>query len=98
MTWRHDAVEDLVEWQHRQCAICRRKFTPSRLAYLDHEHKTGEIRGALCNRCNGLLGVVGEDVQLLLRMVRYLLDPPSRECWVEPQWWPGSTGAAGLEA
>lgn len=94
--WRDNAVDDLTDWQEGACAICERRFTPSRVPYLDHHHWTGEIRGVLCNRCNGLLGMVGEDVSLLQGMVEYLNVPPSHDCWDEPRYWPGSRGAAGL--
>lgn len=96
MTWHGVDALDLVDWQHGGCAICRRAFTPSRRPRLDHDHGTGEIRGVLCNSCNGLIGLLNEDAQWLKNAAEYLLDPPSRECWTEPRWWPDSPGAAGL--
>lgn len=93
---QRDDADDLIQWQHGKCGICRRKFTPTRYACLDHDHTTGEERGALCNACNGLIGMLNEDVRWLLNAAEYLLDPPSRECWTVPHWWPGSPGAAGI--
>jgi len=39
---------------------------------IDHNHKTGKIRGLLCCRCNLALGNVNENVTILLNMVNYL--------------------------
>lgn len=37
------------------CGICGRFFDQ---LVLDHDHKTGHIRGWLCNRCNLVLGAL----------------------------------------
>lgn len=50
------------------CEIgCGRKAS-----HLDHDHKTGEFRGWLCNRCNLALGALGDDISALTRALRYL--------------------------
>ncbi len=40
--------------------------------FLDHNHKTDLFRGWLCTRCNVALGMVGDDVDKLLLLIRYL--------------------------
>lgn len=42
----------MVNWQRGRCAICGKR---SRLV-TDHDHKTGLIRGFLCQSCNVLEG------------------------------------------
>lgn len=73
-------VEDynaLFIMQGGKCAICRRQPLKQRLA-VDHNHKTGEVRGLLCYRCNHkLLGAANEDPQLLWRAATYLQCPPA---------------------
>jgi hypothetical protein len=38
----------------------------------DHDHKTGKARGWLCDRCNKVLGLVHDDIDLLKAMALYL--------------------------
>lgn len=59
------------------CAICgkkesrRRRGTVVRLA-IDHNHKTGEIRGLLCTRCNTAIGLFDDCPKLLKKAIAYL--------------------------
>lgn len=60
------------------CEICGEHETavgnngkPKRLA-LDHCHKTGQVRGRLCQRCNVGLGLFGDDVDVLKKAAEYL--------------------------
>ena len=50
------------------CDICGRR----RKLEVDHNHKSGEIRGMLCRRCNGGLGQFLDDSELLRAALRYL--------------------------
>lgn len=71
----------LLEAQEDRCAICRRKPRSKRLA-VDHNHKTGEVRGLLCMTCNHrLLGAAMENPTILRRAADYLDDPPARGMW-----------------
>lgn len=40
--------------------------------YADHNHKTGEFRGWLCQPCNSGLGFFRDDISLLKKAIRYL--------------------------
>jgi hypothetical protein len=67
---------ELVEIQAGRCKICGRtaeeaKERHGRL-HVDHDHQTGVVRGLLCSRCNRTLGLVDEDVTLLVKMMGYL--------------------------
>jgi Autographiviridae endonuclease VII len=44
----------LLEVQGGGCAICGAKPKTRRL-HVDHDHKTGKVRGLLCHRCNRAL-------------------------------------------
>lgn len=52
-----------------ECAICGRK---DRRLVIDHNHKTGKIRGLLCTRCNLSIGSFEDSQELLLKAVMYL--------------------------
>jgi hypothetical protein len=39
---------------------------------IDHDHRTGKIRGLLCNACNAGIGFFEEDVARFAEAVRYL--------------------------
>jgi len=38
----------------------------------DHDHQTGVHRGWLCNKCNSALGFVGDNVETLEKLIKYL--------------------------
>lgn len=57
--------------QEGVCAICKRKPSVRRLD-VDHNHKTGKVRGLLCNQCNSSLGMMGESVERLQVAIAYL--------------------------
>jgi len=65
-----DLYDSLLASQGGHCALC--PSTPkSRRLHVDHDHRTGEVRGLLCHRCNrGLPTWVG--VAWLLRAAVYL--------------------------
>ena len=58
------------------CGICRESESRNRRLSLDHDHRTGMIRGFLCSRCNLLLGGAKDDPEILGRAARYLKAPP----------------------
>jgi hypothetical protein len=48
-----EQYQEIFQKQNGNCAVCKRHQTvfKQRLA-VDHNHKTGQIRGLLCNHCN----------------------------------------------
>lgn len=44
----------------------------------DHCHATDTFRGWICDRCNKVLGLVNDNVELLRRMIDYLRGPHDR--------------------
>jgi Recombination endonuclease VII len=63
-------VNELIERQGALCAICRTRSATQ----VDHYHKTGKVRGALCLECNAAIGAFKDSVRLIYNAVDYL-DP-----------------------
>jgi hypothetical protein len=68
-----EQYEELLKLQEECCAVCKQHHTsfPRKLA-VDHNHRTGEIRGLLCNYCNHRLVGRHTDPELLLSVSEYL--------------------------
>jgi hypothetical protein len=66
----------LLVAQHYLCGVCGQNLS-GRIAYLDHDHHTGELRGMCCYSCNRFR-VARNTTDTALEVVRYLADPPAR--------------------
>ena len=66
----------MVEKQGGKCAICEstKPKTPGVRFAVDHDHKTGKVRGLLCGPCNAGIGKLGDDIALLTAAIEYLRD------------------------
>ena len=55
------------------CAICLRPPPDNRpVLFVDHCHRTGTVRGLLCNFCNTSIGYLRDDVPTILRAADYV--------------------------
>tara|TARA_R110002020_G_C15987985_1_gene749071 strand:- start:36 stop:707 length:672 start_codon:yes stop_codon:yes gene_type:complete len=68
----------MLKEQNEVCYICKNKNTfkknkekESKLV-IDHNHKTGKVRGLLCDPCNSSLGLLKEDINILRNCISYL--------------------------
>lgn len=62
--------------QEGKCAICGKnniKKGKTVALFIDHNHKTGKIRGLLCHKCNILLVLMDNNPELFPKMRDYLL-------------------------
>ena len=66
-----EQYQELFTAQGGRCAICLRSPKKLRLS-VDHDHKTGAIRGLLCWQCNTGLQRFRDDAERLLRAAQYL--------------------------
>ena len=76
-----DAAE-MLERQGGVCAICQ--SAPA--IHIDHDHRTGAVRGMLCFRCNAALGQLGDSPDVLVRAARYLLTAAEQRVPFEVVW------------
>lgn len=78
--WRKENVHinyDLTQEQHEQMLETRGSRCPicgeiDESPYIDHCHKTGKVRGLLCQRCNTALGFLRDNPRACLRAAIYL--------------------------
>jgi hypothetical protein len=66
--------EKMLHEQGGVCAICSSPPPNNRKTRLaiDHCHKTGKVRGLLCDRCNRSIGLLKDDVSVLKSAIKYL--------------------------
>lgn len=73
-----DKYKEMLEKQNSVCAICNKserglsKSNRVKRLSIDHDHKTGKVRGLLCHKCNMALGWVDDDIDLLYNLIKYL--------------------------
>jgi len=67
----------MIASQDGRCAACG--LDPStvarstrRILHVDHCHKTGRVRGLLCNGCNRALGLLNESAASAEGLIRYI--------------------------
>lgn len=66
--------EAMLRGQGGACALCGKKEPGEgrSLFCVDHDHRTGAVRGLLCARCNKGLGCFDDDAKLLTRAAAYV--------------------------
>jgi hypothetical protein len=69
--WEYQA---LLKLQNNKCIGCKRTDveTGQRL-HVDHDHKTGKIRGLLFRHCNLAIGNAQDSTEVLMNLIEYLL-------------------------
>lgn len=70
-------VEKMLDKQNHLCAICNLSgFKMHEGVWtnlnIDHCHKTGNVRGALCHNCNRALGLFKDNIRTLESAISYL--------------------------
>ena len=65
--------QEMLNDQHFLCAICKKgENDVDRSFAVDHDHKTGKVRGLLCNSCNAGLGYFKDSPEILKSAISYL--------------------------
>lgn len=68
---------ELFNRQNGKCAICSCDIhldgtLDAKQAVVDHDHKTGKVRGMLCNLCNQGLGHFKDNIDAITNAIQYL--------------------------
>lgn len=69
-----EQYDKLYADQNGKCAICEKAEDNRKKQRLsvDHDHKTGQVRGLLCDRHNRALGMLHDSIDTLQRAIDYL--------------------------
>ncbi|WP_328476782.1 endonuclease VII domain-containing protein [Actinoplanes sp. NBC_00393] len=84
-------VAELLAEQGGVCAICGADDPQ----HVDHDHRTGWVRGILCFNCNGGLGQFRDDPDLLAAAITYLKGTTWRRALIHPGVYRISSPARG---
>lgn len=63
-----EELEELMDKAGHKCQLCGRKDKLN----IDHCHENGHVRGILCGSCNRALGILGDSVESIERVLAYL--------------------------
>ncbi|WKW87275.1 endonuclease VII [Mycobacterium phage Chargerpower] len=73
-----DEYWEIYEFQGGRCYICQRANGKFKRLSVDHDHKTGIVRGLLCTMCNKYtLGWARDCIDFFKRAIAYLTNPPA---------------------
>ena len=65
--------DELYNKQNGCCAICKKPESElKKILGVDHNHKTGKVRGLLCDNCNKGLGCFKDDKDIINNASNYL--------------------------
>lgn len=74
-----EQFKSLLASQGGVCAICEkpesvvdRRTGQVKNLSVDHDHKTGKVRGLLCHLCNTAIGKLGDDPRMISKALKYL--------------------------
>jgi hypothetical protein len=78
-----EQYDAMLASQSGGCGICGRDPSDRISLHVDHDHRTGRIRGLLCFPCNNALGDFDDDPSLLRAALRYVEPEPERDLLIE---------------
>ena len=71
-----EAFDAMLAAQGGGCAVCKEPRADGRSMNVDHDHKSGIVRGLLCFRCNRGIGLFRDDPARLTAAATYLMKEP----------------------
>lgn len=67
-----EEYDEMFDEQNGVCAICGGISRDGKRLSVDHDHETGKVRELLCMNCNTALGMLQDNVQIVLAAAQYL--------------------------
>lgn len=72
-----EEYDQMMEDQNYGCAICGESCKINKNLTIDHNHRTGKVRGLLCSKHNRAIGLLEDDPEMLEKALTYLLNGES---------------------
>ena len=72
-----EKYEEMLRLQMNSCCICLKEFTATDKPFVDHNHRTGKVRGLVHNSCNAFVGRIRDRPDLALGLYGYLTNKSS---------------------
>jgi hypothetical protein len=69
-----EQYNSILSTQGGRCRICGEENIQGHRLYVDHNHRTGKVRGLLCSGCNLGIGFFGESIVKMVKAIQYLLE------------------------
>jgi len=63
---------EILDEQNHKCCICEEDLITKKHRHIDHDHKTGKVRGILCHHCNTAIGLFKENVNIMKQAIDYI--------------------------
>lgn len=67
---------DMRKAQGNKCLVCNETFAETawgkKAAGIDHDHRTGRVRGLLCTMCNSGIGYFDDNIETMANAIAYL--------------------------
>jgi hypothetical protein len=71
-----EQYNSMLEKQEHKCAICKIESSSmtgkKKHLCIDHSHKTGMVRGLLCDKCNRGIGLLNDNIITIKSAIDYL--------------------------
>ncbi len=68
-----EATKKPPDYSLFECPICKKVSIPGiKKIVLEHNHKTGKVRGYVCESCNTGIGRFDDDIAMLKRAIKWL--------------------------
>lgn len=68
-----DQYNEMYTAQSGSCKICKTHQSElKKKLHVDHNHKTKEVRGLLCQPCNHAIGLLKEDPKIMASALEYV--------------------------
>jgi hypothetical protein len=78
-----EQYDEMLRAQGGGCGICGQPPSARISLHVDHDHRTGRVRGLLCFKHNNALGDFDDDPDLLRAALRYVEPPVERDLLID---------------